>query len=48
MGLDHGMLNGEIAYKYGNERQRAAYKALPSVAPEEAFHNPDNFMDFAR
>jgi hypothetical protein len=48
MGLEHGMLNGVIAYKYGNEAQRNAYKQLPSVNPAEALHNPDNFMDFAR
>jgi hypothetical protein len=48
LGFDHGTLKGVIAYKYGNEGQRNAYKALPSVAPAEALHNPDNFMDFAR
>jgi hypothetical protein len=31
MGLEHGTLNGQIAYKYGNEAQRNAYKQL---APE--------------
>jgi RHS repeat-associated protein len=48
VGLEHGTLNGVIAYKYGNEQQRAAYRMLPSLAPEQAIQNPDNYMDFAR
>jgi RHS repeat-associated protein len=48
VGLKHGMLNGVTAYKYGKEQERETYRMLPSVAPDEAIHNPDNFMDFAR
>jgi RHS repeat-associated protein len=48
IGLEHGLVNGVIGYKFGDSDQREAFKAMPSVSPSEALHNPDTLIDFAR
>src|SRR5262249_31867815 len=45
IGLEHGTLNGVIAYRHGTPAERDAYKRLPV---DDRLHNPDNYVDFAR